>query len=97
VNRLPGDGRLFDVALELPDVEDMLAGCRRLRDDLSRKVDLCDRQINRLTALAHALREFIGDPAAAAVATRLTENGWSGTGDQLVTSTRAVLTQEKPW
>jgi hypothetical protein len=90
------EARLFDVVLELHDVEDMLNGCRRLRDDLARKVDHCDRSINRLTALAHALREFAGDPAAAAVATRLAENGWAGTGDQLVTSSRPVLAQAEP-
>lgn len=96
MNQLPGENRLFDVVMELPDVEDMLDGCRHLRDDLARKVDLCDRQINRLTALAHALREFAGDATAAAVATRLAENGWSGTGEQLVMSSRAVLAEVGP-
>jgi hypothetical protein len=93
VSRTAADGHLFDVVPQIRDVEDMLAGCRRLRDDLARQVSICDRSINRLDALAYALRELAGEPATAAVAARLTENGWSGSGEQLATSARAVVAQ----
>lgn len=88
------DGRLFDVVPQLRDVEEMLAGCQRLRASLARQVDICDRQIHRLDALGYALRALANEPATAAVATRLTENGWSGSGDDLVDCARAVLTPE---
>ncbi len=91
----PYSGRLFDVAPTLVDVEEQLTRLAGLRDQLASGIADCDRDIGRLTALAHALRELADDRATAAVAGRLAENGWSGSGDQLVTVARAVTAQER--
>ncbi len=84
------NGLLFDLAPALGDVEGLLAGCLRRRQQLLDEITWCDRELRRLDALAHALRELAGESAAAAVAGRLAESGWSGSGEQLVTSARAV-------
>ena len=90
------NGLLFDIAPALGDVERLLTGCQRRRQQLLEDVGQCDRELRRLHALAHALRELAGESPAAAVAGRLAENGWSGSGEQLVTSARAVAAQPGP-
>ncbi|MGY1810643.1 hypothetical protein ACI8AF_25015 [Blastococcus sp. SYSU D00669] len=87
------NGLLFDIAPALGDVERLLTGCQRRRQQLLEDVGQCDRELRRLHALAHALRELAGESPAAAVAGRLAENGWSGSGEQLVSSARAVVAQ----
>jgi hypothetical protein len=89
------DDRLFDVVADVRDVEALRVNYQRLRDQLADEIGNCDEQLHRLGALAHALRELAGDRAAAATATALAEHAWSGTGEQLVATARAVLTQEQ--
>lgn len=86
-----GDARLFDVVPSLAEVEDRISAHRRRQDALRAELRICAERLSRLTALLHALREFAGDGLAAATAARLAEGGWSGTGAQLVATTRAVL------
>lgn len=85
------EGRLFDVVPSLAEIEDRLAAYRRRREALQSELCICDERLGRLTALLYALREFAGDAPAAATAVQLTEGGWSGTGEQLVATIRAVL------
>lgn len=87
--------RLFDIAPTISDVEDLVGDNERRRDQLAGEVAACDRELRRLRALAHALRELVDDPSAAAVAGRLAEHGWSGTGEELVTSARGVAAQAR--
>lgn len=86
-----GDDRLFDVAPSLAELEDRLSAHRQQEDALRAELRICEERLSRLTALLHAIREFAGDGQAAATAARLAEGGWSGTGRQLVATTRAVL------
>ncbi len=91
-----GAGRLFEVVPSLAEVEDRLAAHRRRREALTAELVAVDERLNRLIALLHALRVFAGDFSAATTAAGLAEGGWSGTGEQLVAVTRAVLATTVP-
>lgn len=91
----PAADRLFDIAPTISAVEDLVGGSERRRDQLVSEVAACDRELRRLRALAQALRELVDDPLAAAVAGRLAEHGWSGTGEALAASTRGVAGQAR--
>lgn len=85
------DGGLFDVVPSLAEIEGRITAYRERRESLLAELRVCDQRLDRLTAVLHALRDFAADFTAAATATRLAEGGWSGTGEQLVATTRAVL------
>jgi len=82
--------RLFDIVPPVQEVERLLRACREEQRSLHAQLRACDLRLSHLTALAHALRELAAEPPVAAVAARLAESGWSGTGEQLVTCARAV-------
>ncbi|UOY01641.1 hypothetical protein [Blastococcus sp. PRF04-17] len=86
---------LFDVVAEPGALADRQANCQRLRDQLLGEVSHCERELHRLGALAYAVAELAGERPAAAVATRLAEHSWVGTGEQLVLAARGIVAQRR--
>jgi len=90
---LVDDDLLFELPPRLADVTERMHKYQLLRDQLVAELGDVDRELRRLDVLAHALRELADEPRAAVIAGRLAERTWPGTGDQLVTTARVVLTQ----
>lgn len=87
------DDLLFAVPPKLTDVQGLMTKYQLLHDQLVTEIASVGQQLGRLGALAHALRELTGDRRAAVVAGRLAEHAWPGTGDELVSTARAVVAQ----
>lgn len=87
------DEVLFELPPRLVDVTGLMRKLQLLRDQLVYELDSVDRDLGRLGALAHAVGELADEPVAAVVAGRLAEHTWTGTGDQLVFTARAVVAE----
>lgn len=88
--------RLFDVVPLAADAEQKRATWESEHELYLRMADTARQEVTRWTAIGYALRTFADDARAGALVYRLTENGWSGTGEQLADVVRSLLDHDAP-